>query len=206
MMIKCKENKEVQLSIYSSMNSEQLVLALRQGDELAFEFLFKRYYKSLVAFTTTYTGNMEQSEDIVQQSFISLWNKKENLQPSRSPKNYLYTIAYNHFIDHYRTSKRKSDFLEELRLEFLRNSIEENDELLEKRIIRLKAIIEKLPPQCKKILILGKQKGLKYKQIADRLNISPRTVEEQVRIAFKKIRKAFEDDNLFLFFLFQRTK
>lgn len=186
------------------MDSEKLVVALKQGDELAFEFLFNRYYKSLVAFITTYTRSTELSEDIVQQSFILLWNKKEDLQLKGSPKNYLYTIAYNQFVDHYRKSKRKNDFLEEFRLEFLRNSIDENEELLEKRIEKLKIIIQKLPPKCKRILIMSRQQGLKYKEIADKLNISPRTVEEQVRIAFKKIRKAFEEDNLFLFFMFKR--
>ncbi|MBU3820996.1 RNA polymerase sigma-70 factor [Flavobacteriaceae bacterium XHP0103] len=176
------------------MDNEELVQALREGDELAFDFLFKCYYKPLLAFITTYTRNVEQAEDIVQQSFISLWNKKEDLKLKVSPKNYLYTIAYNQFVDHYRKSVRKSDFLEELRLAFLRDSIDEDDELLEKRISKLKAIIEKLPPKCKKILIMSRQQGLKYKEIADKLNISHRTVEEQVRIAFKKIRKAFEEE------------
>ncbi|WP_157804991.1 RNA polymerase sigma factor [Confluentibacter lentus] len=186
------------------MENEKLVTALKQGDELAFEFLFNRYYKSLVAFITTYTRNTELSEDIVQQSFILLWNKKEDLQLKGSPKNYLYTIAYNQFVDQYRKSKRNNDFLEEFRLEFLRNSIDENEELMEKRIEKLKTIIEKLPPKCKRILIMSRQQGLKYKEIAYKLNISPRTVEEQVRIAFKKIRKAFEEDNLFLFFMFKK--
>lgn len=193
--VKCIENKQPKGSIYSSMDSEALVNALKQGDELAFKFLFNCHYKSLVAFITTYTRNTEQSEDIVQQSFISLWNKKEDLQLKGSPKNYLYTIAYNQFVDHYRKSVRKNDFLEELRLEFLRDSIDEDAEFLEERIKKLKAIIEKLPPKCKKVLIMSRQQGLKYKEIAAKLNISPRTVEEQVRIAFKKIRKAFEEDN-----------
>lgn len=193
--VKCPEKKITQESKYPFMDNEELVVALREGDELAFEFLFKNYYKPLLAFITTYTRNAEQAEDIVQQTFISLWHKKDDLKLKVSPKNYLYTIAYNQFVDHYRKSVRQSNFLEEFRLEFLRDSIHEDDELLEKRIVKLKAIIEKLPPKCKKILIMSRQQGLKYKEIATSLGISPRTVEEQVRIAFKKIRKAFEEEN-----------
>lgn len=194
------------MMMYESMNSKELVGALKQDDKMAFEFLFNKYYNSLVAYISTYTKNQHQSEDIVQHSFISLWNKRNGLLSEISPKSYLYTIAFNRYIDYYRKSMRKIDVLEELRLENLRNSINEDEELLDKRIKKLRLIIEKLPPRCKKILIMSKQRGLDYKEIAAHLNISPRTVEEQIRIAFKKIRKAFDEENLFLLVIFKKLK
>lgn len=181
--------------MYLLMNNEGFLKALKQGDELAFNFLFDRHYKSLVAFITTYTRNKDLSEDIVQQSFISLWNKRESMHFTGCPKKYLYTIAYNQFVDYYRKSVRKNYLLEELRIELLRNSIEDDDEILEKRVKKLWLIIEKLPPKCKNIFLMSRQQGLKYKEIAEKLDISPRTVEEQVRIAFRKIRKNFNEDS-----------
>ena len=191
------------MSIYSSMSNEELVAAIQQTDSAAFKFLFNQYYSPLVGYITTFTQNQQQSEDIVQHSFITLWQKRDRLLKDTSPKNYLYTIAYNQYIDLYRKAIRKNDFLEELQIENLRNRIEEDQEFLNNRIARLRKIIERLPPRCKEILYISRQRGMEYIEIAEQLNISPRTVEEQVRIAFKKIRKSFEDDNLLLFLLFR---
>tara|TARA_R110002050_G_scaffold261556_1_gene401721 strand:+ start:259025 stop:259609 length:585 start_codon:yes stop_codon:yes gene_type:complete len=184
------------MAIYDSWKNKELLLAIQQGDKSAFEFLFKKYYEALVGYITTYTQDSQLSEDIVQHSFISLWNKRHKLLLDTSPKNYLYTIAYNRYIDLYRKKKREDTLLKELCLENLRNNIEENHDVFEKRIARLKRIIEHLPPRCKEVLYLSKLRGLDYNEIAEKLKISPRTVEEQVRIAFKKIRKGFNDSQI----------
>lgn len=83
----------------------------------------------------------------------------------------------------------------------LRERITEDNELLEKRIKKMKDIIEILPPKCKKIIKLNKIDGKKYSEIAELMNISVKTVESQMRIAFNKIRKAFKDDKMVLFML-----
>ena len=193
------------MSIYSSMSNEELVTAIQQTDSTAFEFLFNQYYSPLVGYITTFTQNRQQSEDIVQHSFITLWQKRNRLLKDTSPKNYLYTIAYNHYIDLYRKTVRKNDFLMELQMENLCNRIEENHEILDRRIAKLKKIIAQLPSCCKEILYLSRQRGLEYVEIAEQLNISPRTVEAQIRIAFKKIRAGFKDDKFILFVLFKRS-
>lgn len=189
--------------IYSTWSNEKLLLAIQNGNQSAFEFLFNQHYTHLVGYITTYTQDKQLSQDIVQHSFISLWNKRDQLKLKTSPKNYLYTIAYNRYIDLYRKKLRDDNLLRELCLENLRNNIEENRDVLEKRIAKLKTITEKLPPRCKEILYLNKQRGLDYKEIAEKLGISPRTVEEQIRIAFKKIRKGFKDSQV-LFFITQK--
>lgn len=198
--------------MYNLLNTEELVTALKLGDELAFKFLFNLHYKRLVAFISIYTKNKDQSEDIVQHSFISLWNARKSLNLEVSPKSYLYTIAHNQYVDQYRKSIREINLIEELRQENLQNFIEEDDDFVEENIIMLKKIIEELPPRCKEILIMSRQRGLDYNEIAHELNISPRTVEEQIRIAFKKMRKAFEENDLvkkgkdlLLFVFFQKV-
>ena len=189
------------MSIYTSWSNKELVVAIQQGDKVAFKFLFEQYYGPLVGYISTYTQDKQLSEDIVQHSFITLWQKRSRLSNETSPKNYLYTIAYNRYIDLLRKEKRVGGLLEELRMENLRNRIEEDREFLEKRLFKLKKIIEGLPPRCKEILYLSRQRGLEYTEIAEKLKISPKTVEEQIRIAFKKIRKGFEDSHSFLFFI-----
>ena len=120
------------------MNNKELVAAIQQGDSDAFKFLFNQYYGPLVSYITTFTQNRQQSEDIVQHSYITLWQKRDRLLKGTSPKNYLYTIAYNHYIDLYRKTVRKNNFLMELQMENLRNRIEEGYEVLDKRIAKLK--------------------------------------------------------------------
>ncbi|MEE9361460.1 MAG: RNA polymerase sigma-70 factor [Cellulophaga sp.] len=179
------------MSIHSSMSNEELVTAIQQEDSAAFEFLFNQYYSPLVGYIITFTKNRQQSEDIVQHSYITLWQKRNRLLKDTSPKNYLYTIAINHYIDLYRKTVRENYFLMELQRENLHNRIEEDYEVFDKRIAKLKKIIAQLPPRCKEILYLSRQRGLEYVEIAEQLNISPRTVEEQIRIALKKIRAGF---------------
>ncbi len=189
------------MSDYSSWNNKKLVDAIQKGDKMAFEFIFNLYYKPLLGYVTTFSKNREQSEDIVQQSFVSLWEKRNKLQKNISPKNYLYTIAYNNYIDFYRKEKRTNALLEDLLKENLQNRIDEDQEFLENRILKLRKVIENLPPRCKEILYLSKQRGLEYLEISEKLKISPKTIESQIRLAFKKIRKEFENNNYILIFI-----
>ncbi|MEC3907872.1 RNA polymerase sigma-70 factor [Tamlana sp. 2201CG12-4] len=192
------------------MNDIEAVKALKSGDKSGFKCLFDRYYNLLVVFITSHTFNKLQAEDIVQQTFISFWENRDKLASDKSPKNYLYTIAYNKYIDSIKTKKKRSKLLEELWEISLRNRIAEDNEVQEKRIEKLKLIISNLPPKCQEIIRLNKVEGLKYKEIATQLDISIKTVESQIRIAFKKIRKGFKNESVFTLFFsksdFLKTK
>lgn len=179
------------------MSDLLLIHAIQRNDRKAFEVLFNKYYKSLVAYITTFTKNSHLSEDIVQQAFIIIWTKRDSLKITKSPKSYLYSVVYNSYVDYYRKMKRRDVFFDDLREEALRNTIEEDNEVLEKKILKLKSIVDALPSKCKEILELNKLNGLKYREIAKKLDISQKTVEAQMGIAFKKIRKGFENDKLF---------
>ncbi len=176
------------------MTDLTLIQAIQTNDKKSFEILFHRYYNPLVAYITTFTKDIDLSEDIVQQTFISIWTKRNTLNIRTTPKSYLYTASYNMYIDHYRKTKNFDLFFEEFQEQALRNAIDEDQELTEKKVIRLKQILETLPPKCKEILELNKINGLKYREIAELLDISQKTVETQIRIAFQKIRQGFETD------------
>nr|WP_299384059.1 RNA polymerase sigma-70 factor [Allomuricauda sp.] len=184
------------------MGEIDAVRALREGDKKAFQYFFNSYYDRLMAYITTFTHNSTQSEDIVQQAFIDLWKDRVKLHPNKSPKNYLYSIAYHRYIDSVHKSKRRERLLDELWEKSLRDRIQADNEVLEKRVERIKAIMQSLPPRCKEIIYLNKVEGLRYKDIADKLQISTKTVESQMRIAFKKIREGFKDFHLVLTLFF----
>ncbi len=181
------------------------VVALINGDRQAFKHLFEKLYQPLLAYVFTYTHNYSQAEDLVQQAFIDLWENREKLDPNKSPKNYLYRIARNSYIDSIHQEKRQIKLLEAVWERGLQERIEEDTDMQEKRIAKMKEVIESLPPKCKRIIELNKVEGLRYKDIAELLGISIKTIEAQMGIAFKKIRRAFKDDHFILIFIFKHV-
>lgn len=179
---------------------------IKKNDEKAFKTLFDRYYKKLLDYTVTFTGDLQGAEDIVQQTFITLWTHRKKIDSKKSIKSYLYRIAHNSYIDTYRKQKYKESFFDEIKERALRDRINDDDEIIAQRILKLKDVIETLPDKCKEILQMNKFQGLKYKEIADLLDISVKTVESHMNTAFKKIRKAFKSDDFFLFFLYKFTR
>ncbi|MCF7568709.1 RNA polymerase sigma-70 factor [Sabulilitoribacter arenilitoris] len=183
------------------MNEIDAVKTLKRADEKAFKYLFEKYYDRLVAYIVTYTHDQMKAEDIVQQAFIDFWKDRHKLNDIKSPKNYLYAIAYNRYVDSVRKDKKRIKLLDDIWQRSLNDRIEEDNEAMEKRIKRMYLIIDSLPPRCKRIIQMNKMEGVKYKDIASILDISIKTVEAQMSIAFKKIRKGFANDNMVLFFI-----
>ncbi len=188
------------------MNDLEAVKALKQGDKRAFKCLFERYYDRLVAYITTYTHDPIKSEDIVQQTFINFWDDRLKLIEGRSPKGYLYAIARNRYLDTVKKEKKQEKLLSQIWERALRDRIQEDVETLERRIQKMKRVVESLPPKCKEIIQMNKVQGIKYREIAEHLGVSVKTVESQMRIAFAKIREAFKDDNLLLFLMFGKFR
>tara|TARA_R110000851_G_scaffold180559_2_gene328227 strand:+ start:9660 stop:10217 length:558 start_codon:yes stop_codon:yes gene_type:complete len=185
------------------MNEIEAVAAMKKGDRSAFRYLFNTFYDRLVAYITTYTHDKIQSEDIVQHAFIRFWEEKSKLDETKCPKGYLYAIAYNRYIDTIKKAKKQEKLLSQIWERALLDRIEEDSEALENRIQKMKQIMESLPPKCKEIIILNKIQGVKYKDIAEQMGISVKTVESQMRIAFTKIREAFKEDYALWFLLFK---
>ena len=181
------------------MDDIQLVNAIKQNDDTAFKQLYLRYYPRLLAYLNTLTHDQEQSKEIAQQAFVNLWVQRQKLDNVQSPKNYLYSIARNTYINEFRKNNRRNEFFANLREQALNDCIKDDSEILDQRITRLKHVIETLPLRCKEILKMSKIEGLKYIEIAELLGISLKTVESQMRIAFRKIREGLNDDKLFLF-------
>ncbi|MCG1037312.1 RNA polymerase sigma-70 factor [Polaribacter sp. DS7-9] len=188
------------------MNDSILAKKIKKGDRRSFRLLFDRYYKKLLDYATTYTNDTQEAEDIVQQTFIILWTNRLKINTEKSIKSYLYRITHNTYIDTYRKQKNRDAFFDEFKEKALRDRIATDPDALEQRTKKLKKVIETLPEKCKEILYMNKFEGLKYKEISEKLGISIKTVESHIYTAYKKIREAFKDDDLFLFFLYKFIK
>jgi len=163
----------------SILNSdERLMQEIKADNMFAFDMLYKKYSKRLYKFAYYILKSPEESENIVQDVFLSLWENRNKVEKDSSVKYYVFTIAYNSAISIIRKKARESQFIEYLKsLQDLNQepvNIElEYHELTEK----LEDIINHLPDRQKSVYLLHKVEGLKYSEIAERLNISVNTIE-----------------------------
>lgn len=195
---------DVRLPSTSIMDEKTLYNQIKQGNSDALKNLFQLYYKPLCSYTAQFTNSMPDAEDIVQSIFIRLWTQRETLIKVNSVKAYLYRSAHNAYVDTYRKAKREVSLLEALKLEALSGQLEEDDALTQHRIAKTKALVNMLPKRCREIVLLSKEGGLKNREIAEKLEISVKTVEAQLRIAFQKIRDGFKDDKYLFFVLLKQ--
>jgi RNA polymerase sigma-70 factor (family 1) len=185
-----------------------LINALKNGDTKAYTFLVNFYHHHLCVYAFSLTNDNDLSEDIVQNVFMAIWNKKHKLKEDFVIKSYLYKSVYNEFIDQYRKEKTLLA-LEKKYFDALSSIVEDEDgNSLEKLIKMVKQEIENLPPKCKQTFLLSKQDGLTNVEIAEYLNISIKSVEAHITKAFFLLRKAVgEKVNSILFLLFEiKTK
>ncbi|MCR8668732.1 sigma-70 family RNA polymerase sigma factor [Aestuariibaculum sp. M13] len=179
------------------MDENKLIAQIKTGNKLAFKQLFDNYYETLCLYLVNFTNNKQAAENLIQIVFINFWNKRSSIEINSSVKNYLRKMAYREFLMDLRKNKKEASILETLKYDALIEANVPTEEELANKNERLLFIISQLPDRCQEVLIL-KMDGMKYKDIAEKLEISTKTVESQIRIAFNKIRKEFKNE-LFLF-------
>ncbi len=182
--------------------SKILVEELRNGEENAYAMLYEVFYESLVQYCHTLTQDLALAEDIVQNVFIKIWSNRKNLVITTSLKSYLYRSVFNDFAKEHHRRKRKEKALLEFKAHVLHQMVEMDRELLEKKIRLLDVAIEQLPKKCKKVFLLSKKQGYKYREIATQLDISEKAVEKHISRAIKRVKEIFEETpHIFMVFV-----
>ncbi|MDR2413826.1 MAG: RNA polymerase sigma-70 factor [Odoribacteraceae bacterium] len=164
----------------------------RAGDWNAFRRLFERDVEQLYLYAMGFVKNREDAEDIVQEVFITLWEKREKLSSVEIPRAYLFRSVRNACIDRLLHARVKQKYREEV-IALHRGSGSENDDP-ETLFLRLHAALGTLPPRCREIFTLGCIDGMSYKEIADATGTSVNTVKSQIKIAYKKLREEMGDE------------
>ncbi|MDR0748356.1 MAG: RNA polymerase sigma-70 factor [Tannerellaceae bacterium] len=151
-----------------------------------FERSFKELYQPLCLFALRFINKADDAEDIVQQTFADLWDKRTGMNRILNLKAYLFRSVRNRSLSV--IAQAGWTPLEEPLTNAEDRSLEESMYNAE-RDARLWNAIDKLPPERKKIFLLSKRDGLKYQEIADELNLSVKTVENQISKALKALRE-----------------
>ena len=140
-----------------------------------------------------YLGDRDAAQEIVQDVFINLWQKKDVIDPAKSVKAYLYTSVKNRCLNHIRDNKKFRSYYLDVELE-LEIPHEDTDNISESETRdKISAALDKLPERCRQVFELSRFDEMKYKEIAEKLGISVKTVEVQVSKALKILRNELRE-------------
>ena len=173
----------------------QLCLQIAEfDDEAAFEELFKLHYSRLLLFTEAILKSREQAEEAVEDVFLKLWENRKVLTAISNVNYYLLVAAKHKALDYLEKMKKQAIIsLDNVEVEFGDISANpENTLISAENVCIIQTIINDLPPRCKLMIRLVKEDGLKYREVADLLNVSIKTVETQISLALSKIGTALQ--------------
>lgn len=174
-------------NLTDSRDDSVLVRQLVNGNILAFNTLFRKYSCRLYRFAIGYLKSDDESEELVQEVFTKVWEKRRDLKEELSFKFYLFTIAFNLIRKHFRTKARLIEY-------FKTSLLDETDLQTSQKITHdslfqyINELVNQLPERRKRIFIKSRFEGLSIKEIAEELQISHKTVENQLTDALRFIR------------------
>jgi RNA polymerase sigma-70 factor (ECF subfamily) len=154
-----------------------------------FEALYLKHHKYLIGLAYNIVRDKDSAKDVVQEVFVKLWRNKETLQLGDQIKHYLFK-ATSHTALNYLRSHRKVYRIDDFeQIKDIAAPLGTETVSFRELELRSRQAIDRLPPQCKIIFLLSRQEGLKYQEIADTLELSVKTVENQMGIALEKLRQ-----------------
>jgi RNA polymerase sigma-70 factor, ECF subfamily len=163
-----------------------------------YESIFKELFKPLCAFAMKYTGDWEESRNLVHEVFISVWEKFDSLPAGTQHRSYLFTAVRNRSLNYLR-DKKKMIALENMDV----SRYSENNTVLETAELEyeINLAIQSLPDKCRQVFEMNRLDGLKYAEIAEKLGISVKTVEAQMSKALSVLREHLREFLTLLFFI-----
>lgn len=170
------------------LESNDLLERLRQGDEAAFDSIFREWYPSLVRSAESIVRSRAVAEEVVQDVMLELWRRRESLAKDSSPQAYLFQSTRNRALNHIRHERVEQKSEPEL-IRQTEMSASAHSQLVEEEIeAALKTAVSELPDRCREVFELSRTHGLKYAEIATTLGISVKTVEAQMGKALRTLR------------------
>lgn len=188
--------------IINILENDALLIKLKNGDATAFEEIYNQYRSKIYTYALKLSKSTVVAEEIVQEVFIKIWQKREQLNPELHFGAYLKKITLNHVLNHLKKVAREKTLQNELfnYLSLIRNNAE--DSLLEKELLKTyEEAIAQLPPQKKIIYQLSRNEELSHDEIAKKLNISKNTVKNHMVEATKFIRNYVSKNGSIICFL-----
>jgi RNA polymerase sigma-70 factor (ECF subfamily) len=187
----------------AQLTDSDLIVRIKNGDEVAFELVFYKYKGKLYDFVRRSLSEEEDPESIVQEVFVKLWMNRAELDPQQSFNGYIYTIARNEIYGHLRKQLTRKKYQEEL-LHQLTDSSNTTDRQIEYQELEriISKLIEEMPEKRREIFRESRMEGLSYREISEKLHISENTVDTQIRKALGFLKTKLRNYYSILFFTF----
>lgn len=174
---------------YPDLSDHDLVSLMKAGDSMAYTAIYDRYKSPMYVHAYHKTGDKDEAQDVLQDVFLNLWNKKEQVAEDENLSGYLYTAIRNRILNLIAHQKIRNKYEESL-AQFAESGVVVTDHLVREK--QFSDLIEKeidaLPPKMKEIFLLSRKGHLKNKEIAGQLGISEHTVATQIKRALKILR------------------
>ena len=186
---------------YSQDEAQALVKALKEGNQLAFSIVYKTYAAQTFSLAFKYLLNKELAEDAVQNLFLKLWLKKEEIDETKPINRYLFTMLKNDLLNTLRDSKKNIYLLEDclsMVLELEDNS--QNENLKQEQMNIIQHALAQLSPQRRKVFEMKVSGKYSNQEIADKLNLSINTIKFQYSQSLKQIRATVGELSLLLLY------
>lgn len=182
-------------------DEKDIFIRIRNDDRDAFKALFDTYYSSLCHYASHFLNDDGLSEEVVQELFVRMWEKRKILDVETSVRQYLFRAVRNGCLNQIQHDKVRRLHGNRLKTALMSENPSEDYLITPEMILRLEEGIESLPDRRREIFRLNREEGLKYREIAERLNISVKTVEAQMGLALKALRSKIGTLLLFMFLI-----
>ena len=172
---------------------QELRRRLRRGDSTALSQLLERYWERLVRFADGMVGSMDQAEDVVQDAFVRVWEKRTEWTGDGTLESLLYRVVRNAALDSLRRSQTKTKHQDTIRLVTDRH-VETPSEAMEASELSeaFDEAVAALPPKRREVFVLIRHSGLSYAEAAEVLGVSPQTVANHMHLAMDDLRQSLE--------------
>ena len=166
---------------------------VKSGDLSSYEALFKKYYKELHRFAFSYVRDPSIAEEMAQEVFLYMWEKRMRIEIQTTLKTYLYSAVKNKCLNYIKLELPKQQSMADISEVMLSVSSPKKDEGENEQLKRyIQSAIDSLPKKCRRIFLLSRNAGMTYEEIVEELDLSKKTVENQMGIALKKLRESLE--------------
>lgn len=176
------------------MQEKEIVVSISNGDEGVFEEVFRTYYERLCSYAHTMLNDSQEAEEMVQSTFITLWENRASLDIHTSLKSYLYRAVHNNCLNRIKHLKVRQEHGD-----YYRHAYDEQVDSTAQQVMgnelqqQIGLAVEQLPEQCKKVFTMSRFESLTYAEIAAKLNISVKAVDKQMVRALRIMREQLKD-------------
>ncbi len=178
------------MTLYDKLTDQELACKIKQGEKKAFHELYCRYAPRVYKFAMSYLKNKGDSDEIVQNTFLKIWEKKERLNDKQNIKSFIFKVGVNIIYDFIRKKNIEKAYSDYLRLNF---TLDENytwhSVVYEEMQQNLQCLLSQMPEQQRKVFYLSKFEGLTNEEIARKLDLSKRTVENHLYRSITFLKK-----------------